>query len=106
VVDWRDVVAQKVEKAMKRRDFLKLIGIAPIAPSVLAAMPKKKLTYQGVKIVFNEKLPEDGGLLVNRPIGFALEDISKDEYGWARICTQAQFICEQSIRSGKLVNVK
>lgn len=29
---------------MKRRDFLKLIGIAPIAPSVLVALPKKELT--------------------------------------------------------------
>lgn len=27
---------------MKRRDFLKLIGIAPFAPSVLKAAPKAK----------------------------------------------------------------
>lgn len=29
---------------MKRRDFLKLIGIVPIAPSILAIMPKEEET--------------------------------------------------------------
>ena len=29
---------------MKRRDFLKLLSVTPIAPGVLAAMPKKQLT--------------------------------------------------------------
>ena len=38
-----------VVNIMKRRDFLKLIGIAPIAPSALAAMPKKELTVAAAR---------------------------------------------------------
>ena len=39
---------------MKRRDFLKLLSVAPIAPSVLAAMPKKHLTLEMVRKVAKE----------------------------------------------------
>lgn len=38
---------------MKRRDFLKLIAVTPIAPSVLAAMPKKELTVAAAREFVN-----------------------------------------------------
>jgi len=95
---------------MKRRDFLKLIGIAPVAPIVLAAMPKKELTV-AVAREHCKKTVLDFKTVPNYinstvPIGFAIEDIPKDEYGWVHIYTQAQFICEQPNRSAKLYNVK
>ena len=70
---------------MKRRDFLKLIGVAPIAPSVLAA-EKTTLFFNGIPLAYKKSLPE-GGQTINRPIGFAAEDIPKDEYGWVNIST-------------------
>lgn len=38
---------------MKRRDFLKLAGVAPIAPSVLAVKEKPQLTVADVRKLAN-----------------------------------------------------
>ena len=96
---------------MNRRSFLKLIGVTPIAPSVLVAIPKKELTVITAR-EFVDKMPEFKPNYAQKmiadtiPFAIALEDIPKDKYGWVRIYTQAQFICEQPTRSGKLVNVE
>ena len=40
---------------MKRRDFLKLIGVTTVMPSVLAAMPKRKKMATEVQGAFAKK---------------------------------------------------
>jgi len=90
---------------MKRRDFLKLIGVAPIAPSVLAAMPKKKATKVFSKELLEKAVETPLGSSVGywtftstptghdylyemycnaqyQPIGFAAKDIPIYKYGW------------------------
>ncbi len=47
---------------MKRRDFLKFLGIAPLAPSVLMALPKKPepkipIKGQAIDLVFYDEKP-------------------------------------------------
>ena len=91
---------------MKRRDFLKLIGVAPIAPSVLAAKEKlpfklndaqKRIIsdYNGATktITIGNPMAFDYiyEIYCKRPIGFALEDIPKDKYGWVQIYTTAHY---------------
>ena len=48
---------------MKRRDFLKLIGLAPIAPSVLAAK-ENSLSFKGIPLKYNKSLPKEKELTV------------------------------------------
>ena len=75
---------------MKRRDFLKLIGIAPIVPSVLVSMPKKELTVAAIR-EFVDKMPKYEPESFTIPVCFALEDIPKDKYGWVQIYTTAHY---------------
>jgi len=65
---------------MKRRDFLKLIGVATVAPSVLAGKEPKQLTVEAVREVANwmDKNSYNGDM-----IGIATEDIPKG--GWVRV---------------------
>ena len=73
---------------MNRRDFLKVIGLAPIFPSVLTTVPQKALTLAAVRKFVNEKVKPDGGRLIEIPVGYALEDIPTGLYGWVQItCT-------------------
>jgi len=52
---------------MNRRNFLKLLGITPIAPGVLKAIPHKE--------------PKELTLGSEDVIGFATEFVTKDSYG-------------------------
>lgn len=76
---------------MKRRDFLKLIGLAPIAPSVLAAKPKSNLTRAVEELIESPEAKKSiqelcGGRVIERPIGFAETYIPKGEFGWVKRC--------------------
>lgn len=75
---------------MKRRDFLKLIGITPIVPSVLAAMPKKELTVAAAREFVKKTIPE-GGRTINMPIEFTIKDIPKCKYKWVQIYCRYDF---------------
>jgi len=93
---------------MKRRDFLKRIGVVSVAPSILA-VKEKALPFKPNEAQKRIITGFDGAtktVMIDRTIGFAAEPISKDEYGWVHIYTQGQFVCEQPNRSAKLVNVK
>jgi len=76
---------------MKRRNFLKLIGIAPIAPSVLAAKPKKPpfraFTQEMVDKAVCHKIVGYNGTTKTISSGtpVAIPDMPRDEYGWAMI---------------------
>ena len=60
---------------MKRRDFLKFIGVATLAPSLLVAAPTPLKLNDAQKMIFaNLKTNE-------RPIGIALEYIPKGKFG-------------------------
>jgi len=80
---------------MKRRDFLKLIGVAPIAPSVLVAKPKKELTVAAAREHCKKTVLDFNtvpNFITNTfPIGFAVEDIPKEKYGWVQIYTTAHY---------------
>ena len=67
---------------MKRRDFLKLIGIAPIAPSVLAVMPKKELTVAAVR-EFADKMSKLQSESFTIPVG--------NNYEWVWITSTAMY---------------
>ena len=43
---------------MNRRSFLKLIGVTPIAPSVLVVMPKKELTVAAAREFVGNTIPK------------------------------------------------
>lgn len=68
---------------MKRRQFLKLIGVATVAPSVLAGKekPVKLATdYARGKVTWSTAdNPNDWGSVT---YCIAMEDIPKDGYGW------------------------
>lgn len=97
---------------MNRRHFLKLLGVAPIAPSILVASSKKivpkRLTEEQRQAAM-ELLGVDGAVgkgksvifvstptgyshfyemycnAQNQAIGTAMIDIPKDKYGWVRL---------------------
>jgi len=63
---------------MNRRDFLRLIGVAPIAPSVLflEQNTQEKCSLAIIKKAVRERIDIEHRI-------FAVEDIPKGEYGWA-----------------------
>lgn len=66
---------------MKRRAFLKLIGVASLAPSVLAAPIPFKLNEVQRRIITDY----DGA---TKTVAIALEDIPKGQYGWVVLVQQ------------------
>ena len=81
---------------MNRRDFLKLIGITPLIPSILMVKPKELTVANAREFVKKTVIPKKelldglvGCWLFNEgsdiPIGIGLEDIPKDGYGWIQI---------------------
>jgi len=65
---------------MNRRDFLRLIGVAPIAPSVLflEQNTQEKCSLAMIKKAVRERIDKkhniDGGIYIERQIAFATED--------------------------------
>ena len=69
---------------MKRRDFLRLLSIAPLAPSVLMAKDESKVTL--TLHVGTDKEVTDKWRPIKKTHFIALEDIPKNGWGWFQVC--------------------
>jgi len=74
---------------MKRRSFLKLACLAVVAPSTLIPKPKH-LSFNALLRLIRRRRDTAMQALIddyewqyrNSPIGVAMEDISKESWGW------------------------